>query len=123
MYDSSTTSILVKGNSHNRGVRAHKIVMEAMFHLQWHAFVQWLSQQVESLVYETLVVEQVIDCVQTLVEGKDVLTAMHTICVMLSGHSVSNHPKKREIETPPPPNLLKFGVWDCQGWRRRYFNF
>ena len=33
MYDSSTTSIL------NRGVRAHNIVMEAMFRLQWRAFV------------------------------------------------------------------------------------
>ena len=39
------------------------------------------------------------------------------------GHSVSNHPKKRENETPPLPILLKFGVWDYQAWRRRYFNF
>ena len=41
----------------------------------------------------------------------------------VQGHSVSNHPKKRENETPPLPILLKFGVWDYQEWRRRYFNF
>ena len=39
MYASSTTSILLKGKSYNRGVRAHDIVMEAMFRLQWRAFV------------------------------------------------------------------------------------
>ncbi len=33
------------------------------------------------------------------------------------GHSVSNHPKKRDNETPPLPILLKFGVWDYQAWR------
>ena len=43
-------------------------------------FVQWLSQQGDSLVDETLVIEQVIACLQTLEEGNDVSTAMHTIC-------------------------------------------
>ena len=84
MYDSSTTSILVKGNSYNRGIRAHKIAMEAMFHLQWRAmamtFVQWLSQQGDSRVDETLVIEKVIACPQTLEEGKYVSTAMHAMC-------------------------------------------
>ena len=54
MYGSSTTSILLKGKSYNRGVRAHKIVMEAMFRLPWRAFVQWLSRQRDSRVDETL---------------------------------------------------------------------
>ena len=80
MYGSSTTSILLKGKSYNRGVRAHKIVMEAMFRLQWHAFVQWLSQQRDIRVDETLVIEQAITCLQTLDEGKDGPTAMHTMC-------------------------------------------
>ena len=79
MFDSSTTSILLKGNSYNRGVRAHTIVMEAMFRLQRRAFVQWLSQKGDSRLDETLVIEQVIACLQTL-EGKDVSTAMHTMC-------------------------------------------
>ena len=83
IYDSSTTSILLKGNSYNRGIRDHKIAVEAMFRLQWRAmampFVQWLSQQGDSRVDETLVIEQAIACLQTE-EGKDVSTAMHTMC-------------------------------------------
>ena len=43
-------------------------------------FVQWLSQQGESRVDETLVIEQVIACLQTLEEGKYVSTAMHAMC-------------------------------------------
>ena len=70
MHGSSKTSILLKGKSYNRGVRAHKIVMEAMPHQQWCAFVQWLSQHGDSHVDETLVIEQVIACLQTLDEGK-----------------------------------------------------
>ena len=80
MYDSSTASILLRGNSYSRGERAHKIAMEAMFRLQWRAFVQWLYQQYDSRVDETLMIEQVIACLQTLDEGKDVSTAMHTMC-------------------------------------------
>ena len=33
-YESTSTSILLKGKSYNRGVRAHNIVMEALFRLQ-----------------------------------------------------------------------------------------
>ena len=80
MYGSSTTSILLKGTSYNRGVRAHKIVMKAMFRLQWRAFVQWLSEQRDSRVDETLVIEQAIACLQIIYEGKYVPTAMHTMC-------------------------------------------
>ena len=84
MYDSSTTSNLLKGNSYNRGIRDHKIAMEYRFRLQWRAmamtFVQWLSQQGDSRVDETLVIDQVIVCLQTLEEGKYVSTAMHTMC-------------------------------------------
>ena len=43
-------------------------------------FVQWLSEQGNSRVDETLVIGQVIACLQTLEEGKDVSTAMHTMC-------------------------------------------
>ena len=51
MYDSSSTSTLLKGKS-SRGVRAHKTLMEAMFRLQWRAFVQLLSKQEGSDVDE-----------------------------------------------------------------------
>ena len=77
MHDSLTTSILLKGNSYTRGVRAHTIVIEAMFQLQLRAFVQWISQKGDSRLDETLVIEQVIACLETLEEGKYVSTAMH----------------------------------------------
>ena len=46
MYGRSTTSILLKGKSYNRAVRAHKFVMEAMVCLQWRAWIKL------SLVYK-----------------------------------------------------------------------
>ena len=41
MRGSPTTSTLLKGKSYNRGVKAHKTVMEVMFRLQWRVVVQW----------------------------------------------------------------------------------
>ena len=111
MYDSSTTSILLKGKSYNRGIRAHKIAMEAMFCLQWRTiamtFVQWLSQQGESRVDETLVIEQVITCLQTVEEGKDVLTAMHTMCDAI----VLFQAEFRAFKTEARRKSQLFGFW------------
>ena len=56
MYGSSTTSTLLKGKSYNRGVGAHKIVVEAMFRLQWRAFVQFHSKQEGSDVDKNVVI-------------------------------------------------------------------
>ena len=36
---------LMKGKSYNRGVRAHKLTMEALFHLMWQAFIRWLNAE------------------------------------------------------------------------------
>ena len=82
MYGSSTTLTLLKGMSYNRGVRAHNAVVEAMFHLEWRAFVQWLSQQGHNHVDETLVIDQAIACYKhsALDEGNDVPTTMHAVC-------------------------------------------
>ena len=33
------------GKSYNRGIRAHKLTMEALFRLLWKAFLDWLSRQ------------------------------------------------------------------------------
>lgn len=43
VYANGTASILLKGKSYTRGVRPHKLIREAIFHLLWVAFVQWLS--------------------------------------------------------------------------------
>ncbi len=44
-YGSSTASALLKGKSYNRGVRAHKLVMEALLRLQWQAFSHWIEDK------------------------------------------------------------------------------
>ena len=48
VYASGTTSALLAGKQYNRGLRAHKLTLEALFRLQWRAFVCWLSEQDDS---------------------------------------------------------------------------
>lgn len=45
VYGSGSTTALLKGKSYNRGVRAHKITMEALLRLQWLAFSKWLKER------------------------------------------------------------------------------
>ena len=45
VYAAGTTSVLMLGKSYNRGIRAHKLSMEALFRLLWQAFLQWLESQ------------------------------------------------------------------------------
>ena len=65
-------------------------------------FVQWLSEQGDSRVDETLVIEQVIACLQTLEEGKYVSTAMHTMrdAIILLQAEFSRRSKLRREESP-----------------------
>ena len=48
MYGGSTASVLLKGQSYNRGVRAHKLTMDAMLRLLWLSFTKWVLQKKES---------------------------------------------------------------------------
>lgn len=41
VYAAGTTSVIMKGKSYNRGVRVHKLSMEALYRLMWSAFAQW----------------------------------------------------------------------------------
>ena len=34
----------MKGKSYNRAVRAHKLVMEALFRIMWQVFLDWLRK-------------------------------------------------------------------------------
>lgn len=45
VYGFSTAANLLKGKSYNRGVRGHKLVMEALMRLQWQETCKWLSQK------------------------------------------------------------------------------
>ena len=45
VYGSATISSIIKGKAYNRGIRAHKLTMEALFRLQWHAFTTWYQER------------------------------------------------------------------------------
>ena len=45
VYGCHTASMLFKGKSYNRGVRAHKLVLEALLRLQWQAFGAWMETE------------------------------------------------------------------------------
>ena len=47
VYGSNTTLALLEGKSYNRGVRPHKLIMEALLRLQWQAFCKWLERERE----------------------------------------------------------------------------
>ena len=43
VYAAGSTSALLAGKQYNRGVRAHKLVGEALFRLSWTSFEKWLK--------------------------------------------------------------------------------
>lgn len=45
LYAAGTTAAIMLGKSYNRGIRAHKLTMEALFRLLWQAFLKWLERQ------------------------------------------------------------------------------
>ncbi|CAH3184664.1 unnamed protein product [Porites lobata] len=45
VYGCHTASMLLKGKSYNRGVRAHKLVLDALLRLQWQAFGAWMEAE------------------------------------------------------------------------------
>jgi hypothetical protein len=45
IYGGNSASCLLKGKSYNRGVRCHKLVMDAMFRLQWCSFIKDLTEE------------------------------------------------------------------------------
>ena len=46
-YGSNTVAKIIKGKSYNRGVRAHKLMLEALLHLKWEAFCQRAAKERE----------------------------------------------------------------------------
>ena len=45
LYGSSSTMALLYGKSYNRGIRGHKLIMEALLCLKWDAFCSWVSER------------------------------------------------------------------------------
>ncbi|KAK3746851.1 hypothetical protein QZH41_000040 [Actinostola sp. cb2023] len=73
VYAAGSTSALLKGKSYNRGVRAHKLTMEALFRLMWRSFVQWYnSSYAERRNNEEDVLQKIADGVSDVKNKSDV---------------------------------------------------
>ena len=59
-YAARTTAALMKGKSYIQGLRAHKLVSEAMFRLMWSAFVAWYASADDVSLNEE---ERVLQCI------------------------------------------------------------
>ena len=55
VIDSGSISGVTEGRQYNRGVRAHKIVMEALWRLRWKSFGIWLAEQDQNFDQDVLV--------------------------------------------------------------------
>lgn len=71
VYAAGTTSALMKGKSYNRGVRTHKLVMEALFRLRWNTFVK-SSQPGDRVANENAVLKKIEECRHAITTKKDV---------------------------------------------------
>ena len=74
---SNTVSKNIKGKSYNRGVRAHKLTLEALLHLKWEAFCQWAAQEREQI--DTTSVDEALRECNVAIEKED----MHLLGDML----------------------------------------
>jgi len=66
VYAAVTASAVMKGKPYNRGIRAHKLAMEALFRLIWDAFIGWYASHAgdgkERLVDEDAVIRKSEEC-------------------------------------------------------------
>ena len=44
LYGTSAAGQTFRGRSYNRGMRAHKLMIEALDRLRWEAFCDWLAE-------------------------------------------------------------------------------
>ena len=74
LYGNVTAAALLNGKSYNRGVRAHKLIMEALSRLQWKAFCEWLKKADNTLKLKALemdtTVSELANCRDAIVENK-----------------------------------------------------
>jgi len=74
LYGNATAAALLTGKSCNRGVRAHKLIMEALLRLQWRAFCEWLQKAENTLKLEALQMDKIVsklaNCRDAIVENK-----------------------------------------------------
>ena len=83
VYAAGTTSALMKGKSFNRGIRAHKLAMEALFRLKWNAFIARYAGQTrdneECVVNEDAVIRKTEKCRRALIQKADMRSSVEEL--------------------------------------------
>ena len=89
IYGGNTASVLLKGKSYNRGVRAHKLTMEAMLRLLWLSFTKWVLQKKKSNPESLANVDEnrIISYCRTCMEAQS-LTNLRKLCKVNFKYSV-----------------------------------
>ena len=81
VYAAGTASAVMKGKSYNRGIRAHKLAMEALFRLMWDAFIRWYASHAgdkeERLVDEDAVIRKAEECRRAITRKADVQSSVN----------------------------------------------
>lgn len=72
VYAAGSTSLLMKGKSFNRGIRAHKLLSEAMFHLIWMAFIEWYSKSGNCITDESKIIQSITSSINVVQEKGNV---------------------------------------------------
>ena len=82
VYGFNTATKLLKGKSYNRGVRGHKLVMEALVRLQWQEMCKWLSQREDDTRINEEAMSAHIQACKDAVEQRtnDLSACFETIC-------------------------------------------
>jgi hypothetical protein len=115
VYAAGTTSAIMKGKSYNRGIRAHKLAMEALFRLMWDAFVAWYEshhgEYEGRVVNEDAVVEKVEVCRCTITAKGEVRPCMEE----LQEETLELRSLFQESKSESRANSKMFAFWDDYG--------
>ena len=90
LYGSNTVAKIIKSKSYDRGVRAHKLILEALLRLKWETFCQWAAQEREQI--DTTSVDETLRECHVAIEKED----MH-----LLGDMLLNMCKETEVFKDP----------------------
>ena len=82
VYGFNTASNLLKGKSYNRGIRGHKLVMEALMRLQWQEMHKWKSERKDDAEVDEEVMSAHIQACENAVEQRsdDMRACCETVC-------------------------------------------
>ncbi|EDO42601.1 predicted protein [Nematostella vectensis] len=108
VFGCSTASSLLKGKSYNRGVRAHKLLLEALLRLQWRAFGEWISVEKHAGAIDEDKLVTIIQACRQSSSGGDLKVAFYRLCERLPALTDLFSEFRRQVSQQS--NLFRF--WD-----------